>query len=159
MPIVRLRDVAKTGIVTDQDPYSLPVGSFSDRRERQVQEQQDFICSGFQSREAAPRGTPIRATHSPQADPRATTICSWVTRMAASTTTNGIEEDYSPTWASRTAQAETNWTSYTIGNLVYVNRADRAPWYLLPDGRQIREELSAATYATPGRQMGQHLDC
>jgi hypothetical protein len=60
---------------------------------------------------------------------------------------NGTETDYSPA-AYVASPAEANWTSYTIGNLVYVNRADRPPWYLLPDATHFAD-ISAATYATP----------
>jgi hypothetical protein len=60
---------------------------------------------------------------------------------------NGVETDYSPI-GYVDSPAETNWTSYTIGNLVYVNRADRPPWYLLPTGNKFLD-LSDATYASP----------
>lgn len=60
---------------------------------------------------------------------------------------NGVETDYSPT-SYTDSDAETNWTSYTIGNVVYVNRADRSPWYLLPDAPRFAD-LSQATYNSP----------
>ncbi|WP_368508081.1 hypothetical protein [Bradyrhizobium lupini] len=60
---------------------------------------------------------------------------------------NGTETDYSPSSFVDSA-AETNWTSYTIGNVVYVNRADRPPWFLLPDAPRFAD-ISAATYARP----------
>jgi hypothetical protein len=44
---------------------------------------------------------------------------------------NGTETLVSPP-GYVTSSAEANWTSYTIGNVVYVNRADRPPWFLLP---------------------------
>jgi hypothetical protein len=49
---------------------------------------------------------------------------------------NGTEALYSPTGYTPVS-TENNWTSYTIGNVVYVNRADRPPWYLLPTGSQF----------------------
>jgi hypothetical protein len=49
---------------------------------------------------------------------------------------NGTETLYSPTGYTPSS-AEANWTSYTIGNVVYVNRADRPPWYLLPTGSKF----------------------
>lgn len=60
---------------------------------------------------------------------------------------NGVETDYSPaTYVA--SPAETNWTSYTIGNVVYVNRADRPPWYLLADAPRFAD-ISTASYNTP----------
>jgi hypothetical protein len=59
---------------------------------------------------------------------------------------NGVETDYSPA-GYVSSDVEAHWTSYTIGNLVYANREDRPPWYLLPDTTKFKD-LSTATYAT-----------
>jgi hypothetical protein len=60
---------------------------------------------------------------------------------------NGVETDYSPVGYTPSA-VDAHWTSYTIGNLVYVNREDHPPWYLLPDTNKFAD-ISAATYASP----------
>lgn len=145
--MVKLRDVASKGIVTDQDPYSLPVGAFS-----------SGVNVRFRNNKITPAPV-FRAVKQPlaEAEPR----YAFTAGIGNSNNdlflgyqsgrvyyyANGVETDYSP--ASFTASpAEANWTSYTIGNVVYVNRADRAPWYLLPDSNKFAD-ISAAAYATP----------
>lgn len=147
MPLARLRDLASKGIVTDQDPYSLPVGAFS-----------AGVNVRFRNNKITPAPV-FRAVKQPlaEANPR----YSFTAGIGNSNNdlflgyrsgrvyyyANGVETDYSPTgYAS--SDVEANWTSYTIGNLVYVNREDRPPWYLLPDSNKFRD-LSAASYATP----------
>jgi hypothetical protein len=61
---------------------------------------------------------------------------------------NGVETLYSPP-GYVTSSTETNWTSYTIGNVVYLNRADRPPWYLLPTGSQFLD--LSATGSAPNK--------
>lgn len=147
MPLVRLRDLASNGIVTDQDPYSLPVGAFS-----------SGVNVRFRNGKISPAPV-FRAVKQPlaEADPRYA-----FTAGIGNTNndlflgyqsgrvyyyTNGVETDYSPTGYTPVV-VDAHWTSYTIGNLVYVNREGRPPWYLLPSETKFRD-LSAATYATP----------
>jgi hypothetical protein len=59
---------------------------------------------------------------------------------------NGVETDYSPTGYVPSV-VEANWTSYTIGNLVYVNREGRPPWFLLPTDTKFKD-ISSVSYAT-----------
>jgi hypothetical protein len=61
---------------------------------------------------------------------------------------NGSETSYSPP-GYVASSVETNWTSYTVGNVVYVNRADRPPWYLLPTGTTFLDLSTAG--ASPDR--------
>jgi hypothetical protein len=147
MPIVRLRDVAKTGIVTDQDPYSLPVGAFSNGvnvrfRNNKISSAPVFRAVKQPLAEASPRYAFTAGRSQSNND----LFLGYKTGRVYYYS-NGIEEDYSPVGYVN-SEAETNWTSYTIGNLVYVNRADRPPWYLLPTDDKFKD-LSAATYATP----------
>jgi hypothetical protein len=147
VPLVRLRDLASKGIVTDQDPYSLPVGAFS-----------TGVNVRFRNGKVTP--APVyRAVKQPlaEANPRYS-----FTAGIGNTNNdlflgyrsgrvyyyaNGVETDYSPTGYT-VVDVDAHWTSYTIGNLVYVNREGRPPWYLLPSTNKFRD-LSAATYATP----------
>lgn len=147
MPIVRLRDVAKTGIVTDQDPYSLPVGAFSTGvnvrfRNNKISSAPVFRAVKQPLAEEHPRYAFTAGRSQSNND-----LFLGYNSGRVYYYSNGIEEDYSPTGYVDSV-AETNWTSYTIGNLVYVNRADRPPWYLLPTDDKFKD-LSAATYASP----------
>jgi hypothetical protein len=146
VPIVRLRDLASKGIVTDQDPYSLPVGAFS-----------TGVNVRFRNGKVSPAPV-FRAVKQPlaEANPRYS-----FTAGIGNTNNdlflgyrsgrvyyyaNGVETDYSPVGYT-VVDVDAHWTSYTIGNLVYVNREGRPPWYLLPSTSQFKD-LSAATYAT-----------
>ena len=131
MPIVRLRNLGAQGVITDQDPYALPVGTWS-----------NGVNVRFRNNKITPAPV-FRTVKSPlaEASPR---YC--FTAGLGNTNNemfigylsgniyyynNGTETLYSPAGYA-TVSAESFWTSYTIGNLVYVNRADRPPWYLLP---------------------------
>lgn len=147
MPIVRLRDVAKNGIVTDQDPYSLPVGAFSTGvnvrfRNNKISSAPVYRAVKQPLAEAHPRYGFTAGRNESNND-----LFLGYKSGRVYFYTNGIEQDYSPVGFTN-SDAEANWTSYTIGNLVYVNRADRPPWYLLPTGDKFLD-LSAATYASP----------
>ena len=126
MPIVKLRNLGAQGVITDQDPYALPVGTWS-----------NGVNVRFRNNKITP--APVyRTVKSPlaEADPR----YSFTAGIGESNNdlflgylsgrvyyyANGTETDYSPVGYVN-SNAETNWTSYTIGNVVYVNRADRPP--------------------------------
>jgi hypothetical protein len=147
MPIVKLRNLGAQGVITDQDPYALPVGTWS-----------SGVNVRFRNNKITPAPV-FRTVKSPLAevDPR----YSFTAGIGESNNdmfigylsgnvyfyANGTETLFSPPGYLNTF-AETNWTSWTIGNVVYVNRADRPPWYLLPTASHFAD-LSAATYATP----------
>jgi hypothetical protein len=142
MPIVKLRNLGAQGVITDQDPYALPVGTWS-----------NGVNVRFRNNKITPAPV-FRTVKSPlaEADPR----YSFTAGIGESNNdlflgylsgnvyyySNGTETLYSPT-GYVAAPAETNWTSYTIGNVVYVNRADRPPWYFLPTASRFAD-LSAA---------------
>jgi hypothetical protein len=142
MPIVKLRNLGAAGVITDQDPYALPVGTWS-----------NGVNVRFRNNKITP--APVyRTVKSPLAetDPR----YSFTAGIGESNNdlflgylsgnvyyySNGTETLYSPS-GYVASPAETNWTSYTIGNVVYVNRADRPPWYFLPTATRFAD-LSAA---------------
>jgi hypothetical protein len=141
MPIVRLRNLGAQGIITDQDPYALPVGTWS-----------SGVNVRFRNNKITPAPV-FRTVKSPLAEdhPRysftagigATNNEMFIGYLSGNVYyySNGVETLYSPA-AYVTSSTEANWTSYTIGNVVYVNRADRPPWYLLPTASDFAD-LSA----------------
>jgi hypothetical protein len=134
--------------VTDQDPYALPVGTWS-----------NGVNVRFRNNKITP--APVyRTVKAPlaEADPR----YSFTAGLGESNNdlflgyksgnvyyySNGTETLYSPTGYT-SSSVEANWTSYTIGNVVYVNRADRPPWYFLPTASQFAD--LSATGTAPNR--------
>ena len=148
MPIVKLRNLGAAGVITDQDPYALPVGTWS-----------SAVNARFRNNKITPAPV-FRTVKSPlaEASPRysftaglgSTNNEMFIGYLSGNVYyyNNGTETLYSPA-GYVTSDAETNWTSYTIGNVVYVNRADRPPWYLLPTGSSF-VDLST-TGAAPDR--------
>jgi hypothetical protein len=142
MPIVRLRNLGAQGVITDQDPYALPVGTWS-----------SGVNVRFRNNKITPAPV-FRTVKSPLAEPDvrysftagigATNNEMFIGYLSGNLYyyNNGVETLYSPP-GYVPSPVESNWTSYTIGNVVYVNRADRPPWYLLPTGSSF-QDLSAA---------------
>ena len=136
MPIIRLRDLGNQGIITDQDPYALPVGTWS-----------SGVNVRFRNNKIT-RAPIFRTVKSPLAESNPRYLA---TAGIGNTNNelfigyqsgnvyyynNGTETLYSPTGYT-TSSIESSWTSYTIGNVVYINRADRPPWYLLASGSKF----------------------
>ena len=148
MPIVKIRNLGAQGIITDQDPYALPVGTWS-----------NGVNVRFRNNKITP--APVyRTVKSPlaEANPRYSFTAGignsnndlFIGYLSGNVYyyANGTETLYSPTGYT-TSSAETYWSSYTIGNVVYCNRADRPPWYFLPTGSRF-VDLST-TGAAPDR--------
>jgi hypothetical protein len=148
MPIVRLRNLGAQGVITDQDPYSLPVGTWS-----------NGVNVRFRNNKITPAPV-FRTVKSPlaEASPRYSFTAGvgntnnemFIGYLSGNVYyySNGTETLYSPAGYA-TSNTEINWTSYTIGNVVYVNRADRPPWYLLPTASRFAD--LSATGSAPNR--------
>jgi hypothetical protein len=148
MPIVKLRNLGAAGVITDQDPYALPVGTWS-----------NGVNVRFRNNKITPAPV-FRTVKSPLAetDPRYSFTAGigntnnemFIGYLSGNVYfySNGTETLYSPAGYAA-SQAETNWTSYTIGNVVYVNRADRPPWYLLTTASRFAD--LSATGSAPDR--------
>ena len=127
MPFAHLRDLAKFGVICDIDPYDLPDSAWS-------------FGVNIRFRNGKITGAPVfrNAFTLGTADPRYSVAASPVAGLDLLFTGykngrvwkfNGTETDYSITGYANTS-AEALWTSTTLANVLYVNRADRAPWYL-----------------------------
>lgn len=148
MPIVKLRNLGAQGVITDQDPYAIPVGAWS-----------SGVNVRFRNNKITPAPV-FRTVKSPLAEPDPryaftagignTNNEMFIGYLSGNVYyySNGAETLYSPT-GYVTSSADTNWTSYTIGNVVYVNRADRPPWYLLPTASRFAD--LSATGSAPDR--------
>lgn len=128
MSIEHIRDLAKYGVLCDPDPYDLPDTAWSFGLN--VRFRNGKVSSGPVYRNVFALGT---------SDPRFSVAASPVTGLDLLFTgylngkvyryTSGTEADY--TLAGYTpSTAEATWTYTSLANILYVNRADRAPWYL-----------------------------
>ena len=135
MPILPVRDLAKFGVVTDVDPYDLPIGAWS-----------MAINVSFDDGRIS-RGPIFRDGGAlPDADPRYVTTFETTTGFDTVLVGNldgrvyarvsGSYSDYSIA-GYVPSSAEDTWTSTILGGCVYVNRPDRVPWVLMPATTQF----------------------
>jgi hypothetical protein len=126
--MVRLRNLGTQGILTDPDPYSLPLGAFSGGVN--VRFRNNTISSAPVFRAAIRLGT---------TDPRFASAAQLVAGTqqlfvgykdgTVKSVANSVETDVSI--ASYTPSAvEAIWSSTVVGDVAYINRSDRAPWYM-----------------------------
>jgi hypothetical protein len=127
MSIEHIRDIAKYGVLCDPDPYNLPDTAWSFGVN--IRFRNGKVSSGPVFRNVFPLGT---------ASPRYSVAASPVSGLDLLFTGylngklykfNGSETDY--TLAGYTpSSAEGTWSQTSLANILYVNRSDRAPWYL-----------------------------
>jgi hypothetical protein len=129
--LVPYRDLAKFGVITDIDPYDLPMGAWS-----------FGVNVRFRNNKVS-RGPVFRSVlNSISANPRF---------LIGYNPTSGVEQSFigylngsvsslSPAGATDVSiggyvpsSAEGTWTSAHLADLLYINREDRVPWYL-PSG-------------------------
>jgi hypothetical protein len=129
MPIARVRNLAQYGVISDVDPYSLPTEAFSMAVNARFQ-------NGSVLRAPVFRRVPITLS---ETDPRFLTASVPITGFDSviigylngrvSTYSSGVEEDLSIAGYVESG-ADTPYTSCRLGDVLYINRADRIPWSL-----------------------------
>lgn len=129
MPIIPVRGIAKAGVITDMDPYSLPVGAWS--MGLNVRFRNGDITRAPVFRTAAPALANVAprflSANSPSAGFDAIIVGYLNGRVTS--IISGAETDLSITGFSNT-NAEATWTTCHLGDVFYINRSDRAPWSL-----------------------------
>jgi hypothetical protein len=125
--IVHIRDIAKYGVLCDPDPFNLPDTAWSFGAN--IRFRNGKITSGPVFRNVYPLGT---------VSPRFSVAASPTTGLDLLFTGylngklykfNGAEVDYTLTGYTPSS-AEGAWSYTSLANILYVNRSDRAPWYL-----------------------------
>jgi hypothetical protein len=129
MSIFPVKDIAKAGVITDVDPYNLPIGAWSwgqNVRFRNNSITRAPVCrsvfTGFANVSPRYLSANFPSTGFDQAivgflNGRVTQVVS------------GSETDLSITGYTN-ADAESSFTSCHLGDVFYVNRSDRVPWSL-----------------------------
>lgn len=147
MTIFPIRDVAKYGIITDQDPYDIPTEAWS-----------LGVNVRFQNRKVT-RGPVWRAAQQPlgTANPRFVVGNTFNTGQdnlfvgylngTVTKVLNGTETAYSPATYTPTS-ADAIWTTTTLANVLWINRSDRAPWFLRASDGAFQNFTLATTAST-----------
>jgi hypothetical protein len=130
MSILKVRDLAKYGVLADIDPYELPSGAFSFAVNAR------FI-NGKIERAPVWRKAGTTAT----VDPRyafsahlgdgSDTLFIGYKNGRVYKWANGTETNYTLSGYVNSS-AEATWTDCSLGGVCYVNRSDRVPWGLIP---------------------------
>lgn len=122
-----VRDIAKYGIIADCDPYTLPVGAWT-----------GGVNVRFRNKKIT-RGPVWRNVATPQDNPRfivgysptsGTDQC-YIGYLNGKIylTTASLQTDYTLSGYTPSS-SESPWSSAHVGDLLYMNREDRVPWYL-----------------------------
>lgn len=126
MSIEHIRDLAKWGVLCDPDPYNLPDTAWSFGVN--VRFRNGKVTSGPVFRNVSPLGTsPRYSVAAPPVSGLDLLFTGYLNGKLYKF--NGTETDY--TLAGYTpSSAEATWSYTSLANILYVNRSDRAPWYL-----------------------------
>jgi len=125
--IEHIRDIAKYGVLCDPDPFNLPDTAWSFGVN--VRFRNGKVSSGPVFRNVYSLGT-VSPRYSVAASPVSGLDLLFTGYLNGKLYKfNGTEIDY--TLAGYTpSSAEATWSYTSLANILYVNRSDRAPWYL-----------------------------
>lgn len=163
MPIFSVRDVGKYGIVTDPDSYDLPIEAFSNGVN--VRFRADKVTRGPVWRNGLNTGSigPVSGVSprfiqgfTPVTGQDAIFIGYLNGRVTKFTPGTG-EADFSISGYSPVS-LEATWSACHLGNVSYINRSDRNPWYLLPSAGQFAD-LGLASGTQPWGGSGGPWSC
>lgn len=128
MSIQHIRDISKFGVLCDPDPFNLPDTAWSFGAN--VRFRNGKVSSGPVFRNVFALGT-VSPRFSVAASPASGLDLLFTGYLNGKLYkfTSGAEVDFTLTGYTPST-AEAAWSSTSLANILYVNRADRAPWYL-----------------------------
>ena len=143
--IARLRNLAKYGVITDVDPYDLAQEAFS--AGVNVRFRNGKITGAPVFRNVVHLGT-VSPRFAFSSNPSAGLdllfvgyLNGTVSRISGTTETPLSLSGYTP------SSVEATWTSVVLADVTYVNRSDRAPWYLRTSDSQFQNIAGTGTAA------------
>lgn len=131
MKTVPYRDVAKFGVVTDVDPYQLPMGAWSWGQNVRFRNTTITRAPVFRAVKQSLLNTGPRFLGAIFPSSGFDSIVIGYQNGRVTLLEAGTEADASITSYSNNI-AETPFTDCILGDVYYINRNDRAPWALLP---------------------------
>jgi len=127
MSIEHIRDIAKYGVLCDPDPYNLPDTAWSFGVN--VRFRNGKVSSGPVFRNVFPLGT-VSPRYSVAAPPVSGLDSLYTGYLNGKLYKfSGTETDYTLTGYTPSS-VEGTWSYTALANILYINRSDRAPWYL-----------------------------
>jgi hypothetical protein len=136
LSLPKLRELDKFGVITDVDPFDLPLGAWS-------------MALNVRFEDGRVNSAPVwRAVASPLADPAPRYV--YVANRADQSTTvyvgyqNGLVSNWSPISEAAVSPvgyvattSEAIWSGASLAQVVYINREDRVPWAQRPADSQF----------------------
>lgn len=135
MALLKYRDLAASGIISDVDPYDLPLGAWSFGVNVRFRNKRVVRAPVFRKVDALASADPryvfavneANSTDSLYIGYKNGRVFQWA---------NGAETDYSIAGFVNSA-VEATWTGCALGGVTYANRSDRVPWSLTPGDSQF----------------------
>ncbi len=129
MSIFPVRGIAKTGVITDMDPYNLPVGAWSMGVNVRFRNGDITRAPVFRSVNASLAFDSPRFLSANFPTVGYNVIITGYLNGRVTTTTSGVEADISISGYTN-ADSEAAFTTCHLGDVMYINRGDRIPWSL-----------------------------
>lgn len=146
MPIAHIRNLGKYGVLTDPDAYDLAPEAFS--LGVNVRFRNGKVTSGPVFRKVTDLGTDQpRFAFSANQSSGLDFLFIGYQNGRVWRYNSGTQTDYTIAGYSNSV-VEGKWTSTTLANVLYVNRQDRAPWYLRSSDTAFQNLASAGWDAT-----------
>lgn len=129
MSIFPVRNIAKGGVITDIDPYNLPLGAWSWGQNVRFKNGSITRSPVFRSAVTSLAHTDPRFLTSNLPSAGFDSIFLGYLNGRVSSIVSGAETDLSITGYTN-SNSENNYTSCHLGDVAYINRSDRVPWSL-----------------------------
>lgn len=138
MPLPKLRELDKFGVVTDRDPFDLPLGAWSMAVNVRFGDGRVSSAPVWRSVGTALTNTAPRFMYAANRADSSTSV--YVGSLDGTITdwTPSSENDVSIA-AYTPSSVEAVWTAAILAEVVYVNREDRVPWALDPTASEFSE--------------------
>jgi hypothetical protein len=136
MALPKLRDLDKYGVITDVDPFDLPLGAWSMALNVRFEDGRINSAPVWRAVGAPLTNTSPRFCYVANKADNTTaifvgnkdgTVISWTSAAETAVSVSG----YTP------SDAEVTWTGCTLAEVHYLNREDRVPWALGPTATQF----------------------
>jgi hypothetical protein len=130
MSILKVRDLAKYGVLADIDPYELPTGAFSFAVNARFTNGKIERAPVWRSADTLEHTDP-RYVFSDHAGDGTDNLMVGYKSGRVYKWANGTETNYTLSGYVDSA-SDATWTDCSLGGVTYVNRSDRVPWGLVP---------------------------
>lgn len=131
MSLPKLRDLDKYGVITDRDPFDLPLGAWSMALNMRFDNGRVNSAPVWRGIMPLVNTAPRFVYVSNSADATVSVYIGYLDGRVNSWSGTAGETGVAPSGYTLTS-AEAQWTGATLAGVVYMNREDRVPWALRP---------------------------